>query len=302
MLFWLSACASAAPSPTPALPAQFWATWGDGKAELASYDLVQPRYGELRSGTMVNIVVTEDFSWSERIKADPGAHPDSDIRKVLKLNSQRTFLTGIYPYTVYTSVFTRIEAGDRMIVGAPLKIAFSAQEWCGVVYDELTVNPKRAELVTHTYFDSDNGPPRTLAIGDDTLYGDGLLLSVRELTGAWIPTEATARPFLPSQMDTRFAHRPLDVGTARIHRGPAGQTVSAPAGTFATHEVVVEVGDQSTRYDIEDAWPHRLVAWTSTTGERGSLRGVERLPYWQLNHPGDEAQRAAIGLSPASGW
>src|SRR5437879_1004520 len=50
----------------------FWKWWGDGKAELDGYALTQPRYGEPREGTAVLVFVTEDFSDSARVKADPG--------------------------------------------------------------------------------------------------------------------------------------------------------------------------------------------------------------------------------------
>ena len=58
---------------------EFWAFWGDGKAELDGYALTEPRYGQLREGTAVAIFVTEDFSDSLRVKADPGKHPPADI-------------------------------------------------------------------------------------------------------------------------------------------------------------------------------------------------------------------------------
>ncbi|HEX8953647.1 MAG TPA: hypothetical protein VF945_17440, partial [Polyangia bacterium] len=38
----------------------FWKVWGDGKAELDGYALVEPRYGQPREGTAVAIFVTED--------------------------------------------------------------------------------------------------------------------------------------------------------------------------------------------------------------------------------------------------
>ena len=61
----------------PAAADDFWAHWGDGKAELNGYRLTQPRYGAKRAGTAVLIFVTEDFSDSLRVKADPGKHPKS---------------------------------------------------------------------------------------------------------------------------------------------------------------------------------------------------------------------------------
>jgi Holliday junction DNA helicase RuvB len=55
-------------------PAQdFWAHWGDGKAELGGYSLKQPRYGTLRSGTAVLVFVTEDFLETLRVKVEPAA-------------------------------------------------------------------------------------------------------------------------------------------------------------------------------------------------------------------------------------
>ena len=67
------------PSPRAAAD-EFWTHWGDGKAELDGYALTQPRYGAPRAGTAVMIFVTEDFSDSARVKADPGKHPPSDSR------------------------------------------------------------------------------------------------------------------------------------------------------------------------------------------------------------------------------
>ena len=78
----LTSCVTAAPpaaksglvpaAPSPAYGDAFWKHWGDGRAELAAYDLETPRYGEPRRGVAVAIFVTETFSSSLRVKADPG--------------------------------------------------------------------------------------------------------------------------------------------------------------------------------------------------------------------------------------
>jgi hypothetical protein len=68
-----------------ALPAQgqdFWAHWGDGKAELNGYRLAQTRYGLPRTGSAVLIFVTEEFSDALRVKAEPGRHPACDVGPV----------------------------------------------------------------------------------------------------------------------------------------------------------------------------------------------------------------------------
>ena len=63
--------ASSLPIP-PAYDQAFWAIWGDGQAELAGYDLTIARYNQPRHGIAVTIFVTETFSNTLRVKADPG--------------------------------------------------------------------------------------------------------------------------------------------------------------------------------------------------------------------------------------
>src|SRR2546423_13573645 len=116
--------AALAIAAAPARADDFWSHWGDGKAELDGYALVEPRYGHPRDGTAVLIFVTEDFSDSLRVKADPGRHPASDVYPVMKLNFVRDFQTGIYDYNVLTSVFARVAAGAFPVV----KTSFSSQE------------------------------------------------------------------------------------------------------------------------------------------------------------------------------
>src|SRR4051812_26244976 len=77
---------------------EFWKHWGDGKGELAAYDLTIPRYGQSRKGVAVTVFVTETFSNSLRVKSDPGRHPKSDEFPVMKLNLVEDFATGIYDY------------------------------------------------------------------------------------------------------------------------------------------------------------------------------------------------------------
>ncbi|MDP2316017.1 MAG: hypothetical protein Q8P41_24180 [Pseudomonadota bacterium] len=294
MILALLACAAPAQSASPA----FWAHWGDGNAEVSSYDLVQPRYGELRQGTAVLIFVTEDFSWSERVKADPGAHPDADLRKVIKLNQNRDFQTGIYPYHTMTSSFLRVDGGDRMDPFDPIKVTFSAQEWCGMVYDELVMGPTSVHVTAHTYFDSDTTAPATHKVPADLVYEDSVPVLVRGLDTPWLAPGATRTvPWWPAQMAQRFAHEPAAIGEATVTRAAASAPKTVPAGTFTVDEFTVAVaGGPTTSWFVESAAPHRIVAWSSTAGERAELRGSDRLPYWQLNKPGDETYRARVGL------
>ena len=111
----------------------FYAHWADGRAEISSYEVVQPRYGELRQGYGVMIFVTESLHRQTFIKVDSPT-PEADSFYALKLNHILQFTTGIYDYSVMTSVFSQV-AGERHPFELR-RISFSAQEWCGQVFDE----------------------------------------------------------------------------------------------------------------------------------------------------------------------
>lgn len=276
----------------------FWATWGDGKAEVDTYTLTQPRYGALNPGDAVLIFVTEDFSWSERVKADPGEHPDSDLRKVIKLNAVRDFDTGIYTYHVMTSTFLRLDGGDGMAVLDPIKLSFSAQEWCGMVYDELVMGPGTVRKTGHTYFDSDTAPPSTTRVPPGTVFGDSLPILIRGLKGDLLaPGASRTAPYYPTAMDTRFAHTPARLGSVTLTRAAGTSTRTVPAGTFTveTWTAAVEGGETTTWY-LEADGVHRIVAWESGAGEKAELKASERMPYWSMHAPENLNDRTRMGL------
>ena len=109
----LISVAVSASASLPSFDRTFWSTWGDGQAELAGYDLTIPRYNQPRRGVAVTIFVTETFSNSARVKADPGKHPASDEFPVMKLNLVKDYQTGIYDYNEMTSSFWCYSTSDR---------------------------------------------------------------------------------------------------------------------------------------------------------------------------------------------
>jgi hypothetical protein len=111
----------------PAYDPEFWRTWGDGRAELAGYDLTYPRYGKPRNGVAVTIFVTETFSNSARVKADPGKHPPSDEFPVMKLNLIKDYQTGIYDYNDMLSSFVGLAPVNGLPPGSLTKASFSSQ-------------------------------------------------------------------------------------------------------------------------------------------------------------------------------
>ena len=69
--------------------------WYAGEAELNSYELDQARYGEMRGGEAVLVFVAEDFSDKALTKYDGRSGTKVPV---LKVNFDKKFLTGIYPY------------------------------------------------------------------------------------------------------------------------------------------------------------------------------------------------------------
>jgi hypothetical protein len=273
----------------------FWAHWGDGKAELDGYALVQPRYGKLRNGSAVLIYVTEDFSDAARVKADPGKHPKSDVWPVMKLNFVRDFQTGIYDYNVMTSTFVKTEPALSQLV----KTSFSSQEWCGHVYMQWI--PRDAELhgVVHSYFDGEDGSP-TLPLQPGGVLEEEVPIFVRGLRGDWLKAgEKKTVPFLPSQLHARLQHKPAAWTEATVERPAATAKVKSVLGSVEAFSYAVAVKDgETTTWTVEAAAPHRILAWSSTSGESGRLTGSERLAYWQMNQPGGEEALKKLGLRP----
>ncbi|KAA5823548.1 septum formation inhibitor Maf [Algibacter amylolyticus] len=128
------------------LSQEFKDYWYAGEAEISSYKLEQARYGELRQGTAVLVFVTEDFLPDTQVKAD-NTNPNNI--PVLKLNSTKNFVTGIYPYSIMQSTFYPVANNAHAT-----KVSISMQEWCGHVYMQLN-NRSGFEITSHSYFDGE---------------------------------------------------------------------------------------------------------------------------------------------------
>ena len=277
----------------------FWRFWGDGKGELAGYDLVFPRYGELRKGVAVTIFVTETFSNSLRVKSDPGKHPKSDEFPVMKLNLVRDFPTGIYDYNLMTSAFVALEPVNGRPAGSATKVAFSSQEWCGLVFEHLLFDSAKARFVSHSYFDGEADQNRTIAVPNDALSLDCLPLWARGFAAPAIGAgESRVVTTIGSLVTTRLAHRPLALGRATLARDSGTRRMRVPAGEFQVERCTATIADGPTwTFWVETAAPHRLVQWESSDGERAQLLGSDRFKYWELHGLGGEKYLARLGLT-----
>jgi hypothetical protein len=305
-LVWITWVTIARPSPEwgrQGPSPSFESHWQDGRAELAGYRYHVTRYGERRAGRAVMITVTEPFSASKRVKADDARANPGDTFEALKVNLVRDFQTGIYDYNTMVSVFSR--TGDF----SPVKISFSAAEWCGHVYEEIEFEPHRTTDLVRSYFE-DESASRTLRWRKGGVAEDMLFVLLRGLRGEYLSLGATKDvPFLPSPFTSRLTHRPVSWTTATIARAPSSERVRVPAGTFDADLMTVRVADGRTgRFWIERAHPYRVLKWEWTPpragasrmgtdgADGGELTGSKRLPYWQLHANRDESHLRELGL------
>ncbi len=267
---------------------QFWMRWGDGRAELSGYQITTPRYGELRQGTVVLIYVTEDLDRRTLVKDDLGQVAKEDRMTVLKLNHVLKFQTGIYPYSVMTSVFARL---DEQHTFPPVKIALSSQEWCGHVYHVLRPAAGAVESELHSYFGAEGDRWVKVPIPSGTLYEDDLLIQLRELTGPFAGGKDWKGMMIPSLWSLRKAHQELKAVTASIQRE------RVMIGNQALNRfTVVREGDKRVIF-VETGGAHRVMRWEGSDGEVALIKKTARLPYWTLNHLGDEKFLSKLGLT-----
>ncbi len=268
---------------------EFYKAWGDGKAEISSYDVVTVQYGEARKATEVLIYVTEDMDGVTWIKDDQGKVPSDKKRKVLKLNRVRRFQTGVYDYSVMTSVFARVDKTSRERF-APVRITTTIQEWCGQTYFKMMPESNGYTREIRSYFSHEGEKEDRVDTTPGTLYEDALFVQLRELDDPFVGGDDWKGELVPSFWNAK---------KEKILPSPAGarfSRVDAELNGESVTRVEVKVGTREITFDIEKKPPKRILKWKTSDGETGVLKKTVRLPYWSLNHEGDEKYLEQLGL------
>ena len=269
---------------TDSLSQNFKTYWFDGTAEISSYALQQSRYGALRQGKAVLIYVTEDFLIEQQVKANQKSKASQTI---LKLNRQKNFLTGIYPYSIMSSSFTYLGWEPHLA-----KITASLQEWCGQSY--LQLNQKnQMVLQSHSYFEGEEDQILTFPKG--TLTEDELWNRIR-LHPEKLPIGSFQ--LLPSLELVRLNHWPLETvpATAQLTQN---DSISTYALQFPSMKRSLTI-----RFQTQS--PHRIEGWEDRSDKGANYTTsatrleTKKLPYWKLNRPGDEHYRSELKLNSES--
>ena len=263
--------------------------WYKGKAELTRYELDQARYGEVRRGDAVLVFVTEDFLAGKQVKHEHG-EPDGGVTPVLKLNFTRNFLTGIYPYSMMTSVFTPVDLHQEH----SLKVTTSVQEWCGHTYSQLNYRDGKFKGFLHSYFQSE--ADRDFEIGA-ALLEDEIWTKIR-LHPEDLPVGDLN--MVPGLQYSRLVHLPSRVEKAHVER------ITIPEDTLQVYQIAYQSIPRRLEIAYDSRFPYTIVSWEegyATGTGRGKwvkTRGVRThslwLDYWNKTAVGDSTFRESLGF------
>ncbi len=267
--------------------------WYAGEAELTSYELEQARYGEKRSGQAVLVFVTEDFLPDKQVKDESGS---SVSTSVLKLNYTKKFYTGIYPYSMMTSIFTPVNDEDYPNT---LKVSTSSQEWCGHTYLQINHKNDAYQITGHSYFE--NEADQELAVTPDFLE-DEIWTQIR-IEPASLPVGTFQ--VLPGSFYLRLKHKPMEPVVANC-------SVTESDGIY-TYTIEYPSLSRTLSIEFEEAFPHSIQGWketypsgfgsnaqtmTSTATKTASIKN----DYWNKNGTSDNALRDQLQLDYPQGW
>jgi hypothetical protein len=246
----------------------FWRHWSDGMGEVNSYDLTFPRYGEPRQGIAVAIFVTETFTNSQRVKHEGKDPSRQDLFPVMKLNLIESYRTGVYTYNEMLSSFVALTGVNLLPPGAPTKVSFSSQEWCGHVYHQLLFGPKTVRAAQHSYFDGEADQSIELEIPEGASSEDTLWLWARGFGHPLMESGEMAEvTLLPALQRVRHGHLNLGWKKATLRRGDPTQ-ILVPAGKFDVEVAIAEIEGGPTRtFYVERAMPRRISSRVSVGRE-----------------------------------
>ena len=272
----------------------FYSHWGDGRAEISSYNVNQSHYGESREGYGVLIFVTEDLNTNTMVKVESPI-PSEDLVYVLKLNNVLKFKTGIYDYSIMTSVFSTVEPRLGEMPFELQKLSFSSQEWCGHVFEDVypSVGDIRGNL--HSYFEHEGTQRWEIERPHNFESEDHLLIRIRELKGEWLKLgDSVELNVLPSLWKFRVRHEGRKLFNATVTKRALEQIeVSGEMKWAVQWHWKSDHGE--TLVWVEQAAPHRILGWDDQ-GSSAKIIKTIRVPYWQLNTNVHESFREQLGI------
>ncbi len=284
-IYLLAIGCKAQPSPISANDQKTFSDyWHQGKAEISSYDLSQSRYGATHDGKVMLVFVTEDMNRSKQVKLDDPLRHASDAVNVLKLNTMKEFITGIYKYSMMSSVFTPVEYAKHP---HSLKLTCSSQDWCGQSFMQANWKGNRYEVKQYSYFESEGDQSYTLM---SPWLEDEIWTKIR-LAPNTLPIGEVK--MVASVFYIRLSHKANIVYKAITSLTNHNATENIYKIEYPELKRTIEINFQS-------VFPFKILGWKEIYGKNeittAKISSTIQLDYWKYNRSEDEVLRSNLNL------
>ncbi len=270
--------------------ASFRQYWLSGKAELNRYSLEQAQYGALNAGDAMLIFAAEDFRTDLHVKAETPESRDKAV-PVLKTNLVKRFTTGIYDYSLFTSVFTPI---NNPTFPNTLKVSTSEQDWLGHSYLQIDYGNNGYQIDGRSYLEKEVHDAYSVP---KVMLEDELWNRIR-LDPGKLPTGSIK--LIPGTMTARLRHKRLDPldATAKLDDY---EGVLFPGRNLKAYRLEYPTDERNLMIVFEYVFPYKIVGWTETytsndnlLTSRAVLRTTIQSDYWNHNAPADSVLRDTL--------
>ena len=266
--------------------------WYDGQAEINIFEVRQARYADIHPGKTVLIFVTEDFLIDKQVKNEH--YTGERFTSILKTNSLWHFITGLYDYSIMTSVFTPV---DRSQYPHSVKVTGSAQDWCGQSFSQMNLDQDQYRIRSYSYFE-EKGDQEYLA--NTCLLEDEILALIR-LDPAKLPTGEIE--VIPGMTISRLMN-------AKIQPFIAHATLTDyegndfPGNDLSSYLLKFQELNRSVEVVFTNEFPFEIIGWRDTyptlSGEIMTSTAVRthksKSKYWELHALKDSSMRSRLGL------
>lgn len=267
--------------------------WTQGKAEVNVYELSQNRYKDNHPGQLVSVFVTEDFLTDKQVKNE--TYTNSKSTWTFKNIQLKKFATGVYDYSLFSSVFTPI---DRNTYPHSLKVTATSQEWCGTIFTQLNLKGKTYKYEQRSYFEKEGDVADAIskAFLEDEVY------SVLRMNPELLP-KGTFQ-MIPALNFMQLRH--LKNRTYKVTAGIRTYKEKEFKGE-KLNEYRIDYLDlnRQVRIIYENKAPYKIVGWLDTFPSvfdgkqrttKVTLIAQKMLPYWSQNSLSDAKLRKELGL------
>lgn len=272
---------------------EFRKYWFSNKAEISSYDLQQAQYGNINQGEAVMVFVNEDFRLDKQVKLESDAKEIAT--PVLKLNFIKKFITGIYDYSMYTSVFTPIQTNT---FPATLKVSNTNQEWCGQSFLQLNYHQNGYQVIGKSYFEEEVSEECHI---DYAILEDELWTKIRLLPLDQLPQGNVL--MVPSMTSLRLRHKKVQAEMTKIKLQPYKGDSTFKGKDLMDYQIYFPESQRDLRIIFEKGFPHHIVGWEDTyevrkkkLTSRAVLKATIQNAYWEKNTPADTTYRKLLKL------